>query len=113
MRRLRDWLQHRLNALHVYCRLKDCGLSEERALRVSRAWERLAKWLGLPITAAVLVAALSWSATARAETVIQAGWCQQGEETRPCLRIVQDGPDGEKRVLYVPLSGSEETDDAR
>ncbi|WP_328285324.1 hypothetical protein [Desulfovibrio sp. X2] len=34
------FLQHSLNPLHVYCRLKDCGLSHGVALRVSVFYER-------------------------------------------------------------------------
>ncbi|EPR43726.1 hypothetical protein dsx2_2153 [Desulfovibrio sp. X2] len=40
MRRMRMFLQHSLNPLHVYCRLKDCGLSHGVALRVSVFYER-------------------------------------------------------------------------
>lgn len=34
--RLRRWMQHRFNELHLYCRLKDCGLCGEAAKRWSR-----------------------------------------------------------------------------
>ena len=37
MRRLRDWLQHHCNELHLCCRLKDFGFSEATAKRVSVA----------------------------------------------------------------------------
>jgi len=37
MPRLRSWLQHVLGELHVYCRLRDCGVSPARARRWSAA----------------------------------------------------------------------------
>ncbi len=42
MRMVRHFIQHRLNPLHVYCRLVDCGLSPRTAIRVSGVYER---WL--------------------------------------------------------------------
>lgn len=115
LRSVRNWFQHRFNALHVYCRLKDCGMPEERALRCGRAWEKTPKW-AVALLAAALLALASWAVTARADTLIEAGWCPLGEEMRPCLRIVQDGPNGELLELLVPWpgsDGSEETGDAR
>jgi len=42
MRRfIRDWLFHRFNSVHVYCRLLDCGIPGKCARRVSAAWERV------------------------------------------------------------------------
>jgi hypothetical protein len=41
MRRFfRNLRQHWFNPLHVYCRLKDCGLPVASAQRVSGIWER-------------------------------------------------------------------------
>lgn len=40
MHRLRHYLRHLLNPLHVYCRLRDTGLGQPRAARLSRAYER-------------------------------------------------------------------------
>lgn len=34
-------IRHRLNPLHVYCRLCDCGLSSERARKLSNLYERV------------------------------------------------------------------------
>lgn len=34
-----EWLRHRINPLHVFCRLKDCGLSKEAARRTCAVWE--------------------------------------------------------------------------
>jgi hypothetical protein len=41
MKRLRDALQHMLNPLHVYCRLKDIGMPSPVAHMVSRTYERV------------------------------------------------------------------------
>lgn len=40
MRFVRNFLQHRLNPLHVYCRLRDAGLSRHVAARFCGAYER-------------------------------------------------------------------------
>lgn len=40
MHSLRRHLQHLLNPLHLYCRLKEAGLAEPLARRLSQAWER-------------------------------------------------------------------------
>lgn len=37
---LRDRLCHTLNPLHVYCRLRDIGLSRRAASRIARMYER-------------------------------------------------------------------------
>ncbi|WP_018123769.1 hypothetical protein [Desulfovibrio oxyclinae] len=41
MNTMRSRLQHRLNPLHVYCRLRDLGLCDSAAHRISVCWERL------------------------------------------------------------------------
>lgn len=41
MRTFRDNIQHHLNPLHVYCRLRTLGISAGAALRLSGAWERI------------------------------------------------------------------------
>lgn len=49
MIKVRNFLQHRLNPLHVYCRLKSCGLNDKAALRLSYFFERViyrSSWLG-------------------------------------------------------------------
>jgi len=38
---LRSKLQHRLNPLHVYCRLREAGMKDKKAKRVSSLYERL------------------------------------------------------------------------
>lgn len=40
MNRLRNYLQHRLNPAHVYCRLLDFGLASDSARRVCSVYER-------------------------------------------------------------------------
>ncbi len=40
MRRLRDAVQHFLNPLHMYCRLKDMGLAGPTAHRMCLVYER-------------------------------------------------------------------------
>ncbi len=40
MRHVKHFLQHRFNPLHVYCRLRDVGLSPRTAGRVSGLYER-------------------------------------------------------------------------
>ncbi len=34
-------LQHYLNSLHLFCRLRSLGVSKTNAVRFCRAWERL------------------------------------------------------------------------
>jgi hypothetical protein len=34
-------LQHYLNSLHLFCRLRSLGVSKTKAVRFCRAWERL------------------------------------------------------------------------
>jgi hypothetical protein len=41
MRPFKFLLQHHFNPLHVYCRLRSCGLCKERAMRFSRTYDRL------------------------------------------------------------------------
>lgn len=36
-------IQHYLNSLHVYCRLRDVGISKSRALALVSIYERLIK----------------------------------------------------------------------
>jgi len=40
MRAIRRMLQHRLNPLHVYCRLCDCGLGGNLTRRMCSVYER-------------------------------------------------------------------------
>lgn len=40
MNRLRNYLQHRLNPVHMYCRLMDFGLADASARRVCSVYER-------------------------------------------------------------------------
>lgn len=40
MRFFKNFLQHRFNPLHVYCRLCDYGLSTGAAARLSTVYER-------------------------------------------------------------------------
>lgn len=50
MRRLREFLQHRLNPLHVYCCLVSLGFRETRARRICHAYEGLVykrTWLSI------------------------------------------------------------------
>ncbi len=49
MRFVKSYLQHHLNPLHVYCRLRDCGLSSSFAIRVSTAYERFYRVCGLAV----------------------------------------------------------------
>ncbi|XXJ20857.1 hypothetical protein ACR42D_15215 [Desulfovibrio caledoniensis] len=37
---IRSRLQHRLNPLHVYCRLRSLGMAHRTAVMVSSCWER-------------------------------------------------------------------------
>lgn len=34
-------IQHYLNSLHVFCRMRSLGMSKARALTLSRLWERV------------------------------------------------------------------------
>ena len=40
MSTLRHQLQHLLNPLHLYCRMKEAGIAEPLARRLSQAYER-------------------------------------------------------------------------
>ena len=40
MRRLRNYLQHQLNPVHMYCRLMDFGVAKERARLVCSMYEK-------------------------------------------------------------------------
>ncbi|WFS61856.1 hypothetical protein LF599_14430 [Pseudodesulfovibrio thermohalotolerans] len=40
MTSFRSRLQHRLNPLHVYCRLRSLGMAHRAAILVSNCWER-------------------------------------------------------------------------
>lgn len=40
MKRFRNYLQHRLNPVHMYCRLMDFGLAHSSARRVCSVYER-------------------------------------------------------------------------
>ncbi len=37
----RSILAHHLNSAHVYCRILAVGVKKERALRLSRVWEKV------------------------------------------------------------------------
>jgi len=45
---LRNYLQHRLNPAHIYCRLRNCGFGKANARLVSMVYARLYSltWLG-------------------------------------------------------------------
>jgi hypothetical protein len=47
-RKLRDYLQHRLNPVHIYCRLRDMGLGRCKARRMTVYYARIYSltWLG-------------------------------------------------------------------
>jgi len=47
MKPFKAYLQHRFNPLHIYCRLRDYGLSTRFAIRVSNAYERFYRVFGL------------------------------------------------------------------
>ncbi len=38
---LRNFLQHRLNPMHMYCRLMDFGLARHKARRLSAMYETI------------------------------------------------------------------------
>lgn len=40
MSKLKKIIRHHMNPLHVYCRLRDCGLGHAKALRISERYER-------------------------------------------------------------------------
>jgi len=42
---VRETVCHRLNAMHVYCRLRDLGVGRQRALRIARRYEAILKVL--------------------------------------------------------------------
>ena len=41
MRFFKSYIQHRFNPLHVYCRLRDYGVSSRVAIRITSAYERV------------------------------------------------------------------------
>jgi len=38
---MKDTLRHYLNPLHMFCRLKQCGLSTPTAMKVCQVYERV------------------------------------------------------------------------
>lgn len=40
MKMLRMILLHHCNPLHIYCRLRDCGLGHDKAIMISGLYER-------------------------------------------------------------------------
>ena len=38
---MRKFMEHYLNALHVYCRLRDVGISRKSAKKIALAYENL------------------------------------------------------------------------
>lgn len=38
---MRNWIQHKLCPLHLYCRLMDMGFGQARAWRIASRWERV------------------------------------------------------------------------
>jgi len=48
LRTLRDYLQHRLNPAHIYCRLCEIGFGRRKARRMSSVYARFYSltWLG-------------------------------------------------------------------
>lgn len=91
-RRIRDWFMHRCNAVHVFCRLKDCGLPEAGARRASAAWEWLYRRPRVVLVALATGLVLLSCSMTRAEALLQARWCPGEDGPRPCL--VQVGGDG-------------------
>lgn len=41
MKRFRDFIQHHMNPLHIYCRLRSLGLAGATARKVSTCYERV------------------------------------------------------------------------
>ena len=41
MRHVKSYLQHHLNPLHIYCRLRSVGVPGRAAMRVSVVYERV------------------------------------------------------------------------
>lgn len=41
MRYVKSYIQHYFNPLHVYCRLRDAGVPNRAAIRVSAVYERV------------------------------------------------------------------------
>jgi len=39
--RVRDWIQHRFNPLHIYCRLRHEGYSQNEAIKLACRWDRV------------------------------------------------------------------------
>lgn len=82
-----DLWQHLFNPVHIYCRLKDCGLPGVRARRVSAVWEwvyrRPRVILVCLATGLVLVscARLSRAGHDHSERWYQAAWCTEAGGT--------------------------------
>ena len=83
MSRLRDFLQHRFNPAHVYCRLCDCRIPAPVALKLSAAWEALYVrpfWPAVCLIALAVLASCSVPAQAKhlhKERHYQEIWCAQ------------------------------------
>jgi hypothetical protein len=87
MSRLRNFIQHRLNAAHVYCRLCDCRIPKRAARLISAAWEACYTRPRLALAGlAVLVVLASCAVPAQAkhlhkERFYQEHWCAENAGT--------------------------------
>jgi len=83
MRKLRNFFQHVFNPQHFYCRLMDCGLSSNLALRVSAVWEwvyRRPRVALVALATGLVIASCATSAQAKhvhPEHWYQAIWCSE------------------------------------
>lgn len=79
MSRLRNFLKHHLNPVHVYCRLRDCRVPKPLARRLSAGWETLWRRPRLAaLLALILLGPCALPAQARhlhKERVYQDIWC--------------------------------------
>ncbi|MHC1791796.1 hypothetical protein [Solidesulfovibrio sp.] len=87
MSRLRNFVQHRFNSVHVYCRLCDCRIPAQLALKLSAVWESLYVrpfWPAVCLLALAVLASCSVPAQAKhlhKERYYQNIWCAQNTGT--------------------------------
>ena len=87
MSRLRNFLQHRFNSVHVYCRLCDCHIPRPAALKLSAVWEGLYTrpfWPAVCLLALVVLASCAVTAQAKhlhKERYYQDIWCARNAGT--------------------------------
>uniref|UniRef100_I2Q1F1 Uncharacterized protein n=1 Tax=Desulfovibrio sp. U5L TaxID=596152 RepID=I2Q1F1_9BACT len=106
-RRVRDWFQHLFNSVHVYCRLKDCGVPDDIARDACRVYEWVYRRLRVTLVALATGLLLVSCFLARAETTAEARWCSDGDGQRLCLVPIKGEGGGDSGVLTLAAASTQ------